>query len=76
MYKSWQHTCRNYDSWLRILQYQVNCRLSKIDIHNYSYIIGPHIIEKVHWVAVIIDIFQKKFQIIDPQGYNAELSNK
>ncbi len=36
---------------------------------------GPHIIDNVHWVAVIIDIHEQNFHIINPKRYNTSLTD-
>ena len=59
-----------------MFKYHDNFSLSKIDIHNYNYIVGPHHVNGNHWTAVIIDVYLAQFQVIDPKGTNFELSNR
>ncbi len=65
----------HYDAWFRIFNNSVSSRLEKIDIHNYNYIVGPHIVNRNHWVSVIVDINSALFQVIDPRGKSYKFSN-
>ena len=48
-------------------------QLDKLDINNYDFIVGPHLINQNHWTAIIIDIKKKLFLSIDPQKYKSHL---
>ena len=37
----------------------------KINLHDYEYILGPHLINKHHWVAVIINVKHNLFSLVD-----------
>jgi Ulp1 family protease len=63
-----------YDAWFRIFNNGASSRLEKVDIHNYNYIVGPHIVNRNHWVSVIVDMNSANFQVIDPRGVSCELS--
>ena len=40
--------------------------LDKHKINDYDYIVGPHLINGNHWLALIIDMCKKRFILIDP----------
>lgn len=44
--------------------------LTNYDINDYNYIVGPYIIDKNHWIAIIIDIITCDVYFLDPKGYN------
>ena len=66
----------NLNDWWQIFKHRENHSLDKIDIHNYHYIVGPYFIKNCHWVAVIINIQTQTFQVIDPKGDSAALSQQ
>jgi hypothetical protein len=64
----------HYDAWFRIFNNGASSRLEKDDIHNSNYIVGPHIINRNHWVSVIVDMNSANFQVLDPRSISCELS--
>jgi len=48
-------------------------RVRQLDIIKYDFIVGPHLINENHWIAVIIDVKKKLFLSIDPQKYKSDL---
>ena len=66
----------NLNDWWQIFKHRENHSLDKIDIHNYHYIVGPYFIKNCHWLAVIINIQTQTFQVIDPKGDSAALSQQ
>ena len=47
-------------------------RIEQTNIHDYQFIVGPHFIN-FHWYAVIIDIGNHQFYLIDPKGIDDDL---
>ena len=46
--------------------------VDQINLHDYEFIVGPHFID-CHWYAVIIDIPNRQFHLLDPYGIKDEL---
>ena len=50
--------------------------INKVDIHNYNFLVGPHLVNNNHWNAFIVDMLNKKFYLIDPQKIQEQVLNK
>ena len=59
---------------MAIFQHREHHSLNKINIHQFNYIFGPYNINKNHWVAVIINMTSREFQVINPKGNSVTLS--
>lgn len=44
--------------------------INNINIHSFDYLAGPHCINKNHWIAVVINIKNQQFSLLDPYGIN------
>ena len=40
--------------------------IDRLKIENHSYIVGPYLINKNHWNALIINIDDREFMLLDP----------
>ena len=45
---------------------QSKCLDAHKQLHMYTYIVGPHLLNRNHWLAVIIDLSKFRFMLIDP----------
>lgn len=63
----------NYWDSQKILNNQSGSILDKFDINQYQYIVGPHLINQNHWIAIIIDVELKHFYSLDPLKYRTNL---
>ena len=69
-----KNTCvLNYWQISQIINNNQCTLLEKINLHDYEYIVGPHLINKNHWVAVIINVKHFLFSLIDPKKQQTEL---
>lgn len=45
-------------------------------IHDFFFLLGPHLINTNHWTAIIINIPSKEFTFIDPFGASTDVVNE
>ena len=56
----------SYDLVSILLNERRSPHLDRLKIHQFNFIAGPHLINNNHWLALIINMNERKFFLLDP----------
>ena len=66
----------NYALTHQLINEERSPYLDNFQIHNYNFIVGPHLVNNNHWLALIISLKHRQFLLLDPLNLECPLTGK